>query len=103
VLYGTYAYVVVADDHKTNYDDRNIDRVLTSSVPTSNGALSYEDHGLLICEVHTVHQMARSVFPGVLYRDFQEDMSDLTDINAGVEKQLKVLERIRWTYSKWLQ
>lgn len=76
---------------------------MTSSVPTSDGALSYKDHGLLVCEVHTIHQMARSVFPGVVYHDFQEDIADLTDINAGVEKQLKVIGRIRWTYSKWLR
>ncbi|KAJ9299326.1 hypothetical protein DTO271G3_2948 [Paecilomyces variotii] len=81
---------------------RNADRVLTSASPTPNGILSYKDHGLLICEVQVLKKTAAKFFPGPVYRDFQEDMSDLMNINAGTEKQLRIIERIRWGYSKWL-
>ncbi|KAK2760384.1 Nuclear control of ATPase protein 2 [Arachnomyces sp. PD_36] len=83
---------------------RNVDRVLTSSSSTtSNGILSYKDHGLLICEVHVLRQRAVRVLPGVVYHEFQEDINDLMDIRTGVEKQLRVVERIRWAYGKWLR
>jgi len=75
---------------------------LTSASPTPNGILSYKDHGLLICEVQVLKKTAQKFFPGPVYRDFQEDMSDLMNINAGTEKQLRIIERIRWGYSKWL-
>ncbi|KAL1865952.1 Nuclear control of ATPase protein 2 [Paecilomyces lecythidis] len=81
---------------------RNADRVLTSASPTPNGILSYKDHGLLICEAQVLKKAAKKFFPGPVYHDFEEDMSDLMNINAGVEKQLRIVERIRWGYSKWL-
>lgn len=43
------------------------------------------------------------VLPSVVYHEFQEDVNDLMDIRTGVEKQLRVVERIRWAYGKWLK
>jgi len=82
---------------------RNIDRILTLATPTQNNLLSYKDHGLLLCEVHVLRTRARRLFPGEIEREFREDVSDLCNINSGIQTQLKVLERIRWGYSKWLK
>lgn len=82
---------------------RNIDRTLTTSTPTENGMLSYKDHGLLLCEGHVLRQRAAKVLPGNVQRDFVEDFNDLMDIRMGVDRQVKVLERIHWAYSKWLR
>lgn len=83
---------------------RNVNRVLNSSTSTTpNGILSYKDHGLLICEVHVLREKAVQVLPGVVFHEFQEDINDLMDIRTGVEKQLRVVERIRWAYGKWLR
>ena len=81
---------------------RNIDRILTLATPTQTGILSYKDHGLLLCEVHVLRERAKSLFSGEIEREFLEDVRDLCNINSGVQVQLKVLERIRWAYSKWL-
>lgn len=82
---------------------RNIDRTLTLATPTQNNVLSYKDHGLLLCEVHLLRQRAHRLFPGEIEREFLEDVGDLCNINSGIQQQLKVLERIRWGYSKWLK
>ena len=82
---------------------RNIDRILTLATPTQNNLLSYKDHGLLLCEVHVLRERAHRLFPGNVEREFVEDVGDLSNINSGIEAQLKVLQRIRWAYSKWLQ
>ena len=82
---------------------RNIDRVLTKSTPTENGMLSYKDHGLLLCEVHVLRQRAAAVLPGEIHQEFLEDVNDLLDIRYGVQRQIKVLERIQWAYAKWLR
>jgi nuclear-control-of-ATPase protein 2 len=82
---------------------RNIDRILTHATPTQTGILSYKDHGLLVCEVHVLRERAHRLFPGEIEREFLEDVSDLCNINSGIKAQLKVLERIRWAYSKWLR
>ncbi len=81
---------------------RNIDRILTASTPLNNGMLSYKDHGLLLCEVHVLRQIGQKLLPGEINREFLEEINDLVDIRPGVERQLKVVERIRWAYSKWL-
>lgn len=81
---------------------RNIDRVLTQAIPTDNGMLGYKDHGLLLCEVHLLRERARALgMRGEIEREFLEDVYELGDIGAGVEKQLKVVQRIRWAYWKW--
>ena len=82
---------------------RNIDRVLTASTPTENGILPYKDHGLLLCEVHVLRQRAAAVLPGEIHREFLEDVNDLLDIRFGVQRQMKVLERLQWAYAKWLR
>jgi nuclear-control-of-ATPase protein 2 len=82
---------------------RNIDRILTLATPTQNNLLSYKDHGLLLCEVHVLRNAAKRLFPGEIEREFLEDVSDLCNINSGIQAQLKVLERIRWGYAKWLR
>jgi nuclear control of ATPase protein 2 len=82
---------------------RNIDRTLTTSTPTNNGMLSYKDHGLLLCEGHVLRQRAAQVLPGNVQREFLEDFNDLMDIRIGIDRQIKVLERIQWAYSRWLR
>jgi nuclear control of ATPase protein 2 len=82
---------------------RNIDRTLTSCTPTENGILSYKDHGLLLCEGNVLRQRALKALPGSVQREFMEDFDDLMDIRTGIERQIKVLERIQWAYSKWLR
>ena len=82
---------------------RNIDRTLSSATPTQSGILSYKDHGLLLCEVHVLRQRAALALPGNVQREFVEDINDLMDIRIGIERQMRVLERIRWAYGKWLQ
>ncbi|KAI9820339.1 MAG: Nuclear control of ATPase protein 2 [Pycnora praestabilis] len=82
---------------------RNVDRILTTSTPANNGMLSYKDHGLLLCEIHMLRQSAQRVLPGEVNREFLEDVDDLVDIRTGIERQLKVVGRIRWAYEKWLR
>lgn len=65
--------------------------------------LSYKDHGLLLCEIHVLRQKAAAVLPGSVHRDFVEDVNDLLDIRGGIQRQMKVVERIQWAYAKWLR
>lgn len=80
---------------------RNIDRILVGATPTEFGEMSYKDHGLLLCEVHLLRQTASDMLPKRIFRDFVEEVDDLVDIRAGLTRQLKVVERMRWAYSKW--
>lgn len=64
--------------------------------------LSYKEHGLLVCEMHMLRQDSVAVLPGEMQREFVEDVADLLDVKTGVERQGRVVERIRWTYWKWL-
>lgn len=64
--------------------------------------LSYKEHGLLLCEVHLLRQNALQVLPSEIYREFLEEINDLVDLRTGVERQLKVVDRMRWAYSRWL-
>ena len=82
---------------------RNIDRILSAATPANNGMLSYKEHGLLLCEVHILRQRARKVLPGEIYNEFLEEINDLVDLRTGVDRQVRVVERIRWAYAKWLQ
>jgi nuclear control of ATPase protein 2 len=82
---------------------RNIDRILVSACPTDFGELSYKDQGLLLCEVHLLRQQAHGAMPKQTYRDFLEDVDELVDIRIGVERQRKVVQRLRWAYARWLQ
>lgn len=82
---------------------RNIDRILIGSTPSANGMLSYKDHGMLLCEVHILRQRAQRTLPGEINNELLEEINDLIDLRTGVERQVRVVERIRWAYSKWLQ
>jgi nuclear-control-of-ATPase protein 2 len=81
---------------------RNIDRILTGATPTEFGEVSYKDHGLLLCEVHLLRQAAQGIFPRRIFHDFLVEIDELVDVRSGLDRQQKVVERIRWAYSKWL-
>ncbi|KAI0380038.1 NCA2-domain-containing protein, partial [Hypomontagnella monticulosa] len=80
---------------------RNIDRILSEATPSPNNLLTYKDHGLLVCEVHVLRQLAHSLLPVDIEKDFLEDLDDLANLK-GIQSQLRTLDRIRWAYSKWL-
>lgn len=80
---------------------RNIDRILTNSAPTDFGELFYKDQGLLLCEAHLLRQTAAHIMPSQIYREFVEEVEELVDVRTGIEKQRKVVERIRWAYGRW--
>ena len=81
----------------------NLDRILASSSSANTDILSYKDHGLLLCQVHELRELAKRAMPTEIFREFLEEVHDLEDIRIGVEKQLKVVERIRWAYEKWIR
>lgn len=80
---------------------RSIDRILSEAVPTQNNLLSYKDHGLLVCEVHVLRDLVHGLLPGEVERDFLEDLDDLVSLKA-ISVQQRALDRIRWTYFRWL-
>ena len=65
--------------------------------------LSYKDHGMLLFEVHVLRQKARHILPGEIYNEFLEEVNELIELRLGIERQIRVAERIRWAYSKWLR
>ena len=81
---------------------RNIDRILSAATPVNNGMLSYKEHGLLLCEVHLLRQRASSIFPSETNNEFLEDLNELVDLRTGIDRQTRVVERIRWAYAKWI-
>lgn len=86
----------------TNSACRNIDRILSAANPATNGILSYKDHGLLLCEIHILRHAAQKILPSEINAEFLEDLDDLVDLRTGVERQLRVVDRIRWAYAHWL-
>jgi nuclear-control-of-ATPase protein 2 len=84
---------------------RNIDRILVGARAHTNdyGEISYEDQGLLLFEVHRLRQAASSILPRRIFHDFLEELSELSENRNGLERQLKVVERIRWAYKKWFE
>ncbi|KAH9871826.1 hypothetical protein J1614_006083 [Plenodomus biglobosus] len=80
---------------------RNIDRILTGATPNEFGEVSYKDHGLLLCEVHLLRQAASGILPRRIFQDFLVEIDELVDVRSGLVRQQKVVERIRWAYSKW--
>lgn len=80
----------------------NIDRILVGSLPSNNGMLSYKDHGMLLCEIHVLRQSARRVMPGNIFAEFLEEINELVDLHTGVERQIRVVDRIRWAYHQWM-
>ena len=81
---------------------RNIDRILSAATPVNN-MLSYKDHGLLLCEVHLLRQRAQKLLPSEINNEFLEDLNELIDLRTGIDRQVRVVERIRWAYSKWVR
>jgi nuclear-control-of-ATPase protein 2 len=81
---------------------RNIDRILAEARPTESNVLSYKDHGLLLCEVHLLRNLAHKLMPREIEREFLEDLDDLANIK-GIQVQQKALERLRWAYIRWLR
>jgi nuclear-control-of-ATPase protein 2 len=78
---------------------RNVDRILTGSGAIrgqNEGCLNYKEHGLLLCEVHVLREDARKVLNRALWGDFVADLEELVDVRGGIQKQMKVVERIRW-------
>ncbi len=60
-----------------------------------------KDHGLLVCEVHVLRQLAHGLLPGDVEAAFLEDVDDLANLK-GIPIQRLALERIRYTYAEWL-
>jgi nuclear-control-of-ATPase protein 2 len=81
---------------------RNIDRILTAATPSKDGALYYKDYGLLLCEAHVLRQVAGQTFPSKEFREFLVDLEELTDMQIGLDRQKKVVSRMRWGYARWL-
>ena len=48
-----------------------------------------------------LRQSAQKILPTQVFRDLLEELDDLLDIRTGVKKQLRVVKRIRWAYSRW--
>ncbi|KAL8735718.1 MAG: hypothetical protein Q9181_002721 [Wetmoreana brouardii] len=82
---------------------RNIDRILSASAHSNNGMLSYKDHGMLLCEVHVLRQSVRRTMSGEIYTEFLEEINELVDLRTGVERQIRVVDRMRWAYSQWMR
>lgn len=75
---------------------------MNAASSTSNGALSYKDYGLFICEAHVMKYCSKYTLPKSVLSDFKEDLADLMDVSRGVGAQVNVLNRIQWMYSKWM-
>ena len=84
---------------------RNIDRILVGARRNTSeyGEISYEDQGLLFFEVHRLRQAASGVLPRRIFHDFLEELNELAENRNGLERQMKVVERIRWAYKKWFE
>lgn len=76
---------------------------MATSSASANGILTYKGHGLLICESELLLERAKDVLNGADFRKFSEDIGDLIDVQLGVDRQLQVVRRIGWMYSRWLQ
>ncbi|KAJ5180768.1 hypothetical protein N7492_003978 [Penicillium capsulatum] len=83
--------------HELRRGLRNATRILTSAT-ISDDAISYKDSGRLICETEALLPKARAVLGRIQYQEFREDVQDLLETRGGVNKQLRVMERMRWTY-----
>ncbi|KAJ5498411.1 hypothetical protein N7453_007462 [Penicillium expansum] len=84
--------------HKLRRGLRNVARILTSSAVLSNGTIAYKDSGQLICEAEALLQHVRIISGSMQYEEFREDIQDLLNVQNGVDKQLRVIERMRWAY-----
>ncbi|KAJ5977442.1 hypothetical protein N7501_000784 [Penicillium viridicatum] len=84
--------------HELRRGLRNVARILTSSAVLSNGTVAYKDSGQLICEAEALLQHMKIISGSMQYEEFREDIQDLLNVQNGVDKQLRVIERMRWAY-----
>ena len=80
---------------------RNIDKILSDAHFASTagpGLLSNREYGLLLCELQLLRQEAIRLVPNELWKGFLEDMGQLVDIRIILQHQIRVVDRIRWTY-----
>ncbi|KAJ5824404.1 Nuclear control of ATP synthase 2 [Penicillium robsamsonii] len=84
--------------HELKRGLRNMARILTSSAVLSNGTVAYKDSGQLICEAEALLQHVKIISGSIQYEEFREDIQDLLNVQNGVDKQLRVIERMRWAY-----
>jgi nuclear-control-of-ATPase protein 2 len=80
---------------------RKIDKILSEATTSQNNIISYRDHGLLVCEVHVLRELAHGMLPGDIEKEFLEDLDELANLK-GIQVQMKALDRIRWAYAEWL-
>ncbi|KAL1897512.1 Nuclear control of ATPase protein 2 [Ceratocystis pirilliformis] len=102
---------------------RNIDRILSEAQPMGSGngngngsnsgsnggvdgsdVLSYKEHGLLLCEIHVLRNLVHraDLLPrGEILESFLQDIEALA--NGKMATQKAALERIRWTYGRWIR
>lgn len=81
--------------------NRTVHRTLTAS-QVSHGILSYHDHGLLLCDAEALLQKGRLTLSRADLGEFQKDVRALVEVKQGVERQLQVVERMRWGYGRRL-
>ncbi|EPS42774.1 hypothetical protein H072_3249 [Dactylellina haptotyla CBS 200.50] len=71
---------------------RHIDRILSTSAAyrategrgQRSSTLTFKEHGLLLCEVHVLRELAGYVLPrGVVMKEFLEDMEEMGSIKNG--------------------
>ncbi|KAL3460580.1 ATP synthase regulation protein NCA2-domain-containing protein [Aspergillus heterothallicus] len=84
------------------YALRDIHRILSTTTLTVDGRLPYRSRGLLICNTENLLTKAQSLLKGADLRAFLEDISDLVDENR-TDKQLRIVDRMSWSFSKWTQ
>ncbi|KAK6543326.1 Nuclear control of ATPase protein 2 [Orbilia ellipsospora] len=90
---------------------RHIDRILSTSAAfrategrgQRSSTLTFKEHGLLLCEIHVLRELAGYVLPrGVVMKEFLEDLEEMGSIRNGVLAQRGVVERVRWAYAQWM-
>ncbi|RPB18598.1 NCA2-domain-containing protein [Terfezia boudieri ATCC MYA-4762] len=75
---------------------RHIDRILSTSLRKgTNCQLSYKEYGLLLCEVVVLRELAKQGLPKKLYGGLIQEMEELVNIHAGIERQQKAVDRVR--------
>lgn len=73
---------------------------MLTSASHFDGVISRQVSGQLICEAQVLLQQVKAVPGGLQYREFREDIQDLLYVQGGVDRQLRVVERMRWAYIK---
>lgn len=71
---------------------------MLTSASHCDGVISRQVSGQLICEAQLLLQQVKAVLGGLQYQEFREDIQDLLYVQGGVDKQLRVVERMRWAY-----